>query len=177
MPISTMLNRVSRMSSAPASTRTCPTISPAVRFRTSPILPVRQNAHAIAQPTWVEMQKVIAGVSGMKTDSMWRPSARRSRNFSVPSMEVSRWASAGVRQREIARERRAQLQRQIGHRRDVGDAAAVDPPEDLAGVEALVSARVERHLERRAFQVGEVRPLSGAHAYLSRFSALCSFRW
>ena len=75
------------MSSAPASTRTWPTISPAVRLRTSPILPVRQKAHAIAQPTCVEMQKVIAGVSGMKTDSICRPSASRSRNFSVPSVE------------------------------------------------------------------------------------------
>ncbi len=44
----------------------------------------------MAQPTWVEMQKVIAGVSGMNTDSIWRPSARRSRNFSVPSVERSR---------------------------------------------------------------------------------------
>ena len=42
------------------------------------------------------MQKVIAGVSGMNTDSMWRRSASRNRNFSVPSIEVSRWASAGV---------------------------------------------------------------------------------
>ena len=71
MPIRTMLKRLSRMSSASASTRTWPTISPAVRLRTRPILPVRQKAHAIAQPTWVEMQKVIAGVSGMKTDSIW----------------------------------------------------------------------------------------------------------
>ena len=31
----------------------------------SPILPVRQKAQAIAQPTCDEMQKVCAGVSGM----------------------------------------------------------------------------------------------------------------
>ena len=31
-----------------------------------------RSAHAIAQPTCVEMQKVIAGVSGMNTDSIWR---------------------------------------------------------------------------------------------------------
>jgi hypothetical protein len=52
-----------------------PTISPAERLRTNPILPVRQNPQSIAQPTWLEMQKVSAGVSGMKTDSMRRPSA------------------------------------------------------------------------------------------------------
>jgi hypothetical protein len=33
-----------------------------------PILPVRQNPHFIAQPTCVERQNVLAGVSGMKTD-------------------------------------------------------------------------------------------------------------
>src|SRR6266581_3398308 len=59
--MSTMLNAAPRMLSASASTRTWPTISPALRFLTSPILPVRQNAHAIAQPTCVEMQKVIDG--------------------------------------------------------------------------------------------------------------------
>ena len=48
-----------------ASTRTCAAISPAVRFRTRPILPVRQKAQPIAQPTCVETQKVWAGVSGM----------------------------------------------------------------------------------------------------------------
>src|SRR5436190_5197641 len=82
-----MLNFLSSMSSAPARTRTCPAISPAVRLRTSPIFPVRQKAHAIAQPTCVEMQKVIDGVSGMNTDSTLRPSLSRSRNFCVPSIE------------------------------------------------------------------------------------------
>ena len=60
---------------AAASTRTCPAISPAVRFRTRPIFPVRQKPHAIAHPTCVEMQNVIDGVSGMNTDSIRRPSA------------------------------------------------------------------------------------------------------
>ncbi len=32
---------------------------------TMPILPVRQKAQRMAQPTWVEMQKVCLGVSGM----------------------------------------------------------------------------------------------------------------
>ena len=62
----------------------------------SPILPVRQNAQAMAQPTCVEMQKVMAGVSGMNTDSMALWSPRRSRNFSVPSVERSRAAMDGV---------------------------------------------------------------------------------
>jgi hypothetical protein len=58
-------------------------------LRTSPIFPVRQKPHDIAQPTCVEMQNVIAGVSGMKTDSIRRPSASSSTNLRVPSIEVS----------------------------------------------------------------------------------------
>ena len=43
----------------------------------------------MAQPTWVEMQKVCAGVSGMKTDSICVPSPSRRTNFCVPSSEMS----------------------------------------------------------------------------------------
>jgi hypothetical protein len=48
------------------------------------------------QPTCVETQKVIAGVSGMKTVSICRPSPRRSRNFSVPSTDRSLPTTPGV---------------------------------------------------------------------------------
>ena len=96
MPISTMLKRRSCRPSSRASTRTCPAISPAVRCRASPICPVRQNRQPIAHPTWVETQKVIAGVSGMNTDSTLRPSARVNTNFWVPSSECFRAAMRGV---------------------------------------------------------------------------------
>ena len=75
MPMRTMLKRWPSMPSSRSSTRTWPTISPAVRLRMMPMRPVRQNAHFIAQPTCVEMQNVCDGVSGMKTDSMRWPSA------------------------------------------------------------------------------------------------------
>ena len=68
-----------------------------------PILPVRQKAHSIAQPTWVEMQKVCDGVSGMKTDSMSWPSASSSRNLVVPSTDRSCLATAGVLITQCAR--------------------------------------------------------------------------
>ncbi len=61
-----------------------------------PILPVRQKAQPIAQPTCVEMQNVFEGVSGMNTDSINWPSARRSRNFVVPSLDCSRRSTIGV---------------------------------------------------------------------------------
>ena len=95
MPISTMLKDLSSRSSERASSRTCPAISAALRWRSSPILPVRQNAQPIAQPTCVETQNVCFGVSGMKTDSICLPSARRSTNFCVPSSETSCWITSG----------------------------------------------------------------------------------
>ena len=61
-----------------------------------PILPVRQKPHFIAQPTCVDRQNVLAGVSGMKTDSISCPSSSRSRNLVVPSDDVSLRTSSGV---------------------------------------------------------------------------------
>ena len=67
-------------------------------------------------------------------------------------------------QRELDGQRRAQLAREVGHLRDIGDAAPVNPAEDLARVEARVPALFEGGLERRAFQVGEVgSSLRGGH--------------
>src|SRR5688572_33438301 len=97
-----MLNGKSRRSVAAARTRTWPAISPAVRLRTSPILPVRQNTHDIAHPTCVEMQNVIDGVSGLKTDSIWRWSASSSKNLRVPSADSSSLTIRGV---EMAKSR------------------------------------------------------------------------
>ena len=41
------------------------TISPEVRFRESPIVPVMQKVQPTAQPAWVETQRVFRPVSGM----------------------------------------------------------------------------------------------------------------
>ena len=40
-------------------------ISATVRFRLNPCLPVEQNAHASAHPTWLEIHSVPRLVSGM----------------------------------------------------------------------------------------------------------------
>ena len=44
---------------------TWPTISPAVRLRTSRCVPVWQNEQVSVQPTWLERQSVPRSVSGM----------------------------------------------------------------------------------------------------------------
>ena len=93
------------------------------------------------------MQNVIAGVSGMNTDSISLPSARRSRNFSVPSMDRSRLTDLGGRQREAGGERGAKRLRQIGHGLERGDPVAIHPPKNLASAETFLAALLEHRLE------------------------------
>ena len=59
-PIMTMFRRSMEDDNPfnPATSNTCPTISPAVRLRSSPILAVRQNWQLTGHPTWLEMQNV-----------------------------------------------------------------------------------------------------------------------
>ena len=88
-----------------------------------PILPVRQNAHFIAQPTCVERQNVLAGVSGMKTDSIRWPSSSRRRNLVVPSLDVSCRTTSGV----AMRNERGQSARAARGPRSVMPAKSVTP--------------------------------------------------
>ena len=111
MPISTTLKRRSASARSCAITRTWAAISPAVRFRSSPIRPVRQKPQRMAQPTCVDTQKVIAGVSGMKTVSTSRPSSNRIRNLTVPSADSLRADTVGVR---IANVRSSCARRSVG---------------------------------------------------------------
>ena len=122
----------------------------------------------MAQPTCVEMQNVIAGVSGMNTDSICRPSARRSRNFSVPSADRSRVTICGVRHDEVARQRCAQFARQIGHRGDVGDAAAVEPARRSARARNRgLTARGQRRFERGRSSSARSRRLDSRYRAMS----------
>src|SRR6185436_3766041 len=57
---------------------------------------------------------------------------------------------------EVSRKRGAKIAGEIGHRTDIGDAATVNPSEDLAGAERFVAALGERRFERRALELCEV---------------------
>ena len=62
--------RALRPSHSPSASRasiTWPTISPAVRLRTSRIVPVWQNEQLSVQPTWLDTHSVPRSVSGMNT--------------------------------------------------------------------------------------------------------------
>ena len=119
-------------------------------------MPVRQNAQAMAQPTCVEMQKVIDGVSGMNTDSICRPIREAQQELLGPVHGPFAGHQLRCRELEIPGECFAELARQVRHRGDVGDAAAVDPAEDLAGAETRDSAFGEDGFERRPVQISEV---------------------
>ena len=74
------------MSSSRASTRTCPAISPAVRLRSIPILPVRQKAHRIGAADLCRDAERLRGRIGDEDrfDQLAVGRAAR-RNFVVPS--------------------------------------------------------------------------------------------
>ena len=62
------LQRAPRPGKSPSRSRatiTWPTISPAVRLRTSRCVPVWQNEQVSVQPTWLERQSVPRSVSGI----------------------------------------------------------------------------------------------------------------
>ena len=129
-----------------------------------PILPVRQKPHFIAQPTCVDRQKVFAGVSGMKTDSMSWPSSSRSRNLVVPSEDVLFADDVRRRDPEGGRQTGAQLAPQVGHPGEIGHAALVHPLEDLPPMKPRMSHRLERLLELGELHFREIvtnpRPLN-----------------
>jgi hypothetical protein len=56
--------------------------------------PVEQNEHCSAHPACDEMHSVRRFPSGIATVSIASPSARRNRNFSVPSADRCRAATA-----------------------------------------------------------------------------------
>jgi hypothetical protein len=73
-----------------ASATTWPTISAAVRLRSSPMAPVSQKVHARAQPTCVETQSDLRPRPiGSETLSMTRPSSSRSARFRTAPFPVS----------------------------------------------------------------------------------------
>ena len=49
---------------------------------------VAQNSHAIAHPTWLDMQSVTRFSVGMITDSISSASSSRISSFRVPSVEL-----------------------------------------------------------------------------------------
>ena len=136
-----------------------------------PILPVRQNAQRIAQPTCVERQKVArgsrrlsspTGLSGMKTDSISLPSPAAAGTSScrrpiAPSHDLGRSDP------EIPRQLLAELAADVAHGLEVDDAAAVDPLEDLAGVEARHGRSLRAPLEGGNVELGDVGAGIGLH--------------
>ena len=91
---------------------TCPRISPMLMLRVKPSLPVLQKVQAMAQPTWVDrhwVMRVVPALSvlGISTVSTCSPSARRSRNLTVPSSLFRTREISGqtMRQRSASRTR------------------------------------------------------------------------
>ena len=158
-----MLKRRSSMPSSRASTRTWPAISPAVRLRSSPIFPVRQNAHFIAHPTCVEMQKVWAGVSGM-IDRLDVFAVRKAQQeFRGPVDRSLLPLDDRRRDQEVGCQVCPKLARQVAHLREISDSALVNPLKDLAGVKTRMPEAGERTLELGQLGLRDVDSGIGGH--------------
>ena len=83
MPISTTCEM--RRGLRACKSKNCPTISPAVRLRVSPCVPVAQNAHAIGQPACVDRHTETWVLSGSRTHSIGLPDCVRASTLTVPS--------------------------------------------------------------------------------------------
>ena len=62
----------------------------------------------------------------------------------------------GRRDPEVAGKHLAQVERQVAHRRDIGDAAPVNPPENLPRAVRLDAPRRKRRFERRTVELSHV---------------------
>jgi hypothetical protein len=80
-----------------ASTSACSRISPAVRFRPSPIVPVAQKVHASGQPDCDDTHTVRRFLCRIATASTGNPSRVSKRILTVPSRE--RWTSRSASSR------------------------------------------------------------------------------
>ena len=59
-------------------------------------MPVKQKAHAKAQPTWVDTQSVSRSPSGISTDCTRAPSGSAKTIFSLPSCDGVRRSTSGT---------------------------------------------------------------------------------
>ena len=86
---------------------TWPMISAVLRSPRRPIFPVKQKAQRIAQPIWLEMQRVERSLPGITTDSTIAPSSVLKSSFFVPSAasRISSRASASIRPAAARRRR------------------------------------------------------------------------
>ncbi len=101
MPIITMLDNLrssfveGHSPSVSRANNTCPTISPAVRLRTSFCVPVWQNAQPMGQPTCDDTHNAPRSSSGMCTHSTSCPSSNFTSHLRVPSSESRRAETVG----------------------------------------------------------------------------------
>ncbi len=81
----------------------------------------------------------------------------------VPSLERSRLTTSGVPTRPVGGQAGPELTTEIGHRLEIGNTAAVNPLEDLAGVELGRTALGERLFQLMQLEFRDVRDCVVVH--------------
>jgi hypothetical protein len=161
MPMNTMLlSRRSSLSdghSARSSLAICTwaTISAAVRLRTRAWVPVWQKVQFSVQPTWLETHRApdpadVGNVDGLDLD------ARGHADQPLAGAVLGHLALDDFRagDREGLGQARAGVLGDVGHQGEVGDAAMVDPAEDLGGPHLGLAVLGHAGLDQGGHQLG-----------------------
>ena len=141
MPIITMLVSIrpsgwdGHSPSASRASITWPTISAGSRLRTRRIVPVWQKVQLSVQPTWLDTHSVPRSASGMNTISIILPVGGAQQPFARAVGRHLRLDHLGPRDRRSAPRATGLRLGDVGHRREFGDAAIVDPVPELLGAQ------------------------------------------
>ena len=159
------------MRSANSAMRNWPMISPVVRLREKPCLPVEQKRQLTAQPACDDTHSVPRVSSGMNTVSTALPLPTSISHLRVPSVEMWSLMMAGIAIVGAALELFAQRLRQIGHAVEVGGAVLVDPALQLLGAKRLLAQAGAIGDEPGGVEVEKVDGGAARHVEFCHFSA------
>ena len=137
---------------------TCPTISPAVRLRTSFCVPVWQKEQVSVQPTWRLTHSVPR--FSRDIDGLDLVSAGDADICGAVFGTDRRVTISGSRFRTFRPERRGILWHQVGHLREIAHAPVIDPypiwPTRILACRSGVPAAIRTHAQLVAGQADDI---------------------
>src|SRR5262249_27407308 len=139
----------------------CSRISPAERFRSTPLMPLAQNAHPMPQPTWVLTQAVRRPSSWISTHSTRRSAGRARESFVRAAAGFLGQSIGSGERRERGGQLVAQPFGQVGHLLEGFGAGGQEPAADLAGAHGGLAVLLQPGLQLVAGYVKNARAGSG----------------
>ena len=124
----------------------------------------------MAQPTWVETQNVCAGVSGNEHRLDQLAVVQAQNELLRPVLGNLALNDRWNRECELVRQTGAQLAAEVGHRREIVDAALPEPAEDLAGVKGRNLPLLEERFDLVQLEPSKVDRSCTGHRQMISFA-------